>query len=211
MIIDKPELIFAKVKVLQIMIESTMNQVLSNTKDAEVWFETLNRLDNNGITTAILNIKMMIRLKEDKEEICKQIIDTLKRIEIIQDSKERNDWYTQIEELKEYFRDLNNEIITIEVPQNQIPTPRNILEPLLGHQDKIESVQVIREEQDARDLHKEENKDPKVIQAQRANQKGKEIREKRSKPVKKTQKKKGKVEERKVEEKLIIMTHPQMK
>jgi hypothetical protein len=28
----------------------------------------------------------------------------------------------QIEELKEYFRQLNNEIITIEVPQAQIST-----------------------------------------------------------------------------------------
>jgi hypothetical protein len=35
MIIVKPEAIFAKVKVLQIMIESTLNLVMSDTKDAE--------------------------------------------------------------------------------------------------------------------------------------------------------------------------------
>jgi hypothetical protein len=34
MIIDKPEVLFAKVKVVQIMIESSLNQILSNTKDA---------------------------------------------------------------------------------------------------------------------------------------------------------------------------------
>jgi hypothetical protein len=97
MIIDKPEMIFAKVKIRPIMIESTLNQVLSHTKDAEGW------LGNNRIMTAILNIKMMIRLKEDKEEICNQIIDTLKRIETIEYSGERNDWYTQREELNEIF------------------------------------------------------------------------------------------------------------
>jgi hypothetical protein len=67
--------------------------------------------------TTILNIKLTIRLREEKEEISNQIIDTLKRIEIIQDSIERNDSYTQIEELKEYFRDLNDETITIEISQ----------------------------------------------------------------------------------------------
>jgi hypothetical protein len=91
MIIDKPEVIFVKTKVLQIMIESTLNLVLSMTKDAEGWLETLNKLDSNGIMTTILSIKMKIRLHEDKEEICEQKIDALKRIEIIQDSIERND------------------------------------------------------------------------------------------------------------------------
>jgi hypothetical protein len=61
MIIEKSEVIFAKVKVLQIMIESTLNLVLSDTRDVEGWLETLGKLDNNGIMTAILNIKMMIR------------------------------------------------------------------------------------------------------------------------------------------------------
>jgi hypothetical protein len=155
MIIDKPEVIFAKTKILQIMIESTLNLVLSHTKDAEGWLEILNKLDNNGIMTAISRIKMKIMLHEDKEEICEQIIDTLKRREIIQDSIEINDWYAHIEELKEYFKDLNNEMITTEIPQKQISTPENIIQPLLGHQDKPEKVQAIREEQEARDLHKE--------------------------------------------------------
>jgi hypothetical protein len=77
MIIDKQEAIFAKVKVLQIMIESTLNLVMSNTKEAEDWLETLNKIDNKGIMTVILNIKMKIRLQENKEEICEEIIDTL--------------------------------------------------------------------------------------------------------------------------------------
>jgi hypothetical protein len=58
LIIDKQEMILAKVKVLQIMIESTLNQVLSNTNDAEGWLETLNKLENNGIMTVILNMKI---------------------------------------------------------------------------------------------------------------------------------------------------------
>jgi hypothetical protein len=61
MIIDKPGAIFVKVKVLQIMIESTLNIVMINTKDAEEWLETLNKIDSNGIMKAILNIKMKIR------------------------------------------------------------------------------------------------------------------------------------------------------
>jgi hypothetical protein len=107
MIIEKPEDIFAKIKVLQIMIESTLNIVLSDTKDAEEWLEIVNKLDNNGIMTSILNIKTMIRKHGEKEEICSQIIGTIKRIGIIEDTIERNDWYTQMEELKEYFKDLN--------------------------------------------------------------------------------------------------------
>jgi hypothetical protein len=55
MIIDKPGAIFAKIKVLHIITENTLNLVLSDTKDAERWLETL--------------IKMKIRLYEDKEEI----------------------------------------------------------------------------------------------------------------------------------------------
>jgi hypothetical protein len=96
----------------------------------------------------------------------------LKRIEIIQDSIERNDSYVQIEELKEYFKDLNNETITIEIPQKQIPTPENIIQPLLWHQDKSENVQVIREEQDTRDLHNEIRKveDPPQIRRLRSNE-----------------------------------------
>jgi hypothetical protein len=90
----------------------------------------------------------------------------------MQDSIERNDSYIQIEEPKEYFKDLNNETITIEIPQKQIPTPESIIQPLLGHQDKPENVQVIREEQDARDLHNEIRKveDPPQIRRLRSNE-----------------------------------------
>jgi hypothetical protein len=91
MSISKPEMIFAKTKVLQIMIESTLNLVMSNTEDAEGWLETLKGLDYNGIMTAILDIKMMMRKNEDKETITKQFTETVKRIGIIEDSIERND------------------------------------------------------------------------------------------------------------------------
>jgi hypothetical protein len=89
MITEKPEVIFAKIKVLQIMIESTLNIVLSDTKDAEGWLEIPNKLDNNGIMTSILNIKMMIRKNVEKEEIWSQYIDTIKIIGIIEDGIEK--------------------------------------------------------------------------------------------------------------------------
>jgi hypothetical protein len=78
----------------------------------------------------------------------------------------------QIEEPKEYFRDLNNETITIEILQKQIPTPENIIQPLLGHQDNPKNVQVISEEQDARDLYNEIRKieDPPQVGRQRNNE-----------------------------------------
>jgi hypothetical protein len=72
--------------------------------------------------------------------------------------------------LKEYFKDLNNEIITIEIPQKQIPSPGNIVQRLLGHQDKPEKVEVIREEQDARNLHSEiEKVDESMLNEQQRN------------------------------------------
>jgi hypothetical protein len=167
MVIVKLEMIFAKVKVLQIMIESTLNLVLNDTKDAEGWLDTLNKLNYNGIMTTMLNIKMMIRKHEEKEEKCDQIISTIKRIGIIEDSIERNDWYMQIEELKGYFKDLNNEIITIETPQSIMPTPTNIIQLLLGYHDNPKNVQVIREEENARELHNEWNEEPKSSQKNR--------------------------------------------
>jgi hypothetical protein len=85
MTIEKPEVIFAKIKVLQTMIESMLNIVLSDLKDAEGWLEILNGLDNNRIMTSILNIKMMMRKRVEKEKICNQFVDTIKRIGIIED------------------------------------------------------------------------------------------------------------------------------
>jgi hypothetical protein len=139
--------------------------------------------------TTILKIKMIIRLKEDKEEICKEIGDTLKRIGIIQDSIERNDWYAQIEELKEYFRDLSNGTITIEIPEVQLPIPENIMQPLLNHQDKPENVEVIREEQDTRELHDKERKKQKEKRVPHTNQKEKKIEKGKNKTKKQQEKK----------------------
>jgi hypothetical protein len=58
-----------------------------------------------------------------------------------------------IEELKEYFEDLNNETIIIEISEKQIPISESIVQPLLRHQDKPENGEIIREEQDAREEH----------------------------------------------------------
>jgi hypothetical protein len=63
-------------------------------------------------------------------------------------------WKTFVS-VKEYFRQLNNEIITIEVPQAQIPTPENIIQPLLGYQNKPGSAEIIREIQESSKLHEE--------------------------------------------------------
>jgi hypothetical protein len=69
MTISKPELIFAKTKVLQIMIESTLNITMSDIMEAEEWLDILKKLDYNGIMTAILDLKMMIRKGEMKDFI----------------------------------------------------------------------------------------------------------------------------------------------
>jgi hypothetical protein len=104
MIISKSELIFAKTKVLQIMIECMLNITLSDTTEAEDWLDIVKKLDYNGIMTVILDLKMMIRKGAEKEFIGKQFNDTLRRIGIIEDSIERNDWYSQMQDLKDYYR-----------------------------------------------------------------------------------------------------------
>jgi hypothetical protein len=155
MIISKPELIFAKTKVLQITIECTLNITLSDPTESEEWLDILKKLDYDGIMTAIVDLTMMIRKEVGKEVIGKQFNDTLRRIGIIEDSIERNDWYSQMKDLKEYCRELYNETITIEIPEIEFPYPLNIKQTLFNHQDKPENVIVIREEQNARGLHEE--------------------------------------------------------
>jgi hypothetical protein len=192
MVISKSELIFAKTKVLQIMIESTLNITLSDTREAEKWLDDLKKLDYNGIMTAILDLKMMIRKEVEKDYICKQFKDTLKRIGIIEDSMERNDWYSQMNNLKEYYRELYNETVTIEIPEAEIPYPTNIRQTLFSHQDNPENVIVIREEQDAKNLHEkvqkmrqiEDQTKPKATR--KANEK-KKIQKKKLKKMKRHQ------------------------
>jgi hypothetical protein len=75
--------------------------------------------------------------------------------------------------LKGYFKDINNEIITIEITQSIIQTPMNIIQPLLGYHDKRKNVQVIREEQDARELHIERSEEPESSQKQQRTKKEK--------------------------------------
>jgi hypothetical protein len=55
---DKPEIIFPKVKVLQLMIERTLSLTMSKLQYAEEWLETLKKLDYNGIMTRILDGEM---------------------------------------------------------------------------------------------------------------------------------------------------------
>jgi hypothetical protein len=93
---DKPEMIFPKVKVLQIMIESTLSITMSNLQYAEEWLETLKKLDFNGILTRILDIKMMMRHEAEESEIAEKYNDTIKGIEIIDDALQRKDWYEQM-------------------------------------------------------------------------------------------------------------------
>jgi hypothetical protein len=117
--------------------------------------ETLNKLDYNGILTRILDIKMAIRREEREEEITTKYEETMKGIEIIEDAIQRRDWYEQMEELKRFYTDISGKMITIETPEIRIPEPENIRQTLFSHEDKPENVEVIREEQDARELHQE--------------------------------------------------------
>jgi hypothetical protein len=81
---------------------------------------------------------MMMRKGVEKEYICKQFIETNKRIGIIEDSIEKNDWYSQTNDLKEYYKELYNEVITIEISECEFPNPVNIRQTLFCHQDKPE-------------------------------------------------------------------------
>jgi hypothetical protein len=120
------------------------------------------------------------------------IYRTINRIVIIEDTIERNDWYSQMEELKIYFKDLNGEVINIEVPQSPIPTPDNLMQTLLNHQDKPKNEEVVREEQDARELHKEimeRTKPAQKIQGREKKEKKEKKNNKEKSPKKRVEKK----------------------
>jgi hypothetical protein len=152
---SKPEMIYPKVEVLQIMIESTLSLTMSNLQYAEEWLETLKKLDYNGIMTRILDIKMMMRQKAEKIEIAAKYGETLKGIELVEDAIQRKDWYDQMEELKRFYTDISGKTITIEIPEVEVPNPSNIRQTLFSHEDRPENVVVIKEEQDASKLHQE--------------------------------------------------------
>jgi hypothetical protein len=95
-----------------------------------------------------------------------------------------------MEELKGYFKNLNGEIITIEILQKLIPTPENIVQTLLGHQDNLRNVEVIREEQDARKLHEEIIKPTKPTQKTQEKEKKERENKKKKNPKKRENKKK---------------------
>jgi hypothetical protein len=54
MVIFKPELIFAKTKVLQIMIKCTLNITLSDTSEAEEWLDSLKKQEGEVAASQIL-------------------------------------------------------------------------------------------------------------------------------------------------------------
>jgi hypothetical protein len=61
--IDKSQTQFAKIRVLQIMIQSSLNIVLSVTKDTEEWLLILKSINYNGLmTTTIWDIKLRMGL-----------------------------------------------------------------------------------------------------------------------------------------------------
>jgi hypothetical protein len=166
---SKPEMIYPKVKVLQIMIESTLSIVMSDLHYAEEWLKTLKKLDYNGIMTRILEIKMMMRQDAEENEIAMKYCETMKGIELVEDALQRKDWYEQMEDLKRFYSEISGRTITIEIPEIETPNPKNIRQTLFSHEYKPENVIVIREEQDASKLrqeikerkeptHKEENK-----------------------------------------------------
>jgi hypothetical protein len=93
-----------------------------------------------------------------------------------------------MEDLKTFLKDLKGEVITIEVPQNPIPTPENVMQPILNHQDKPKNVEVIREEQDARELHREIVERTKKMPKTQGKKK-EEKENKKEKPKKKVEKK----------------------
>jgi hypothetical protein len=163
MINSAPEMIFPKIKVLQIMIESTLSLTLSDLQYAEEWLETLTKLDYNGVLTRILKIKLAMRKGEEEEVIAKEYMDTLKGIEIIEDAIQRKDWLNQMEDLKKFYEEISGKTITIELPEVEIPNPENIRQTLFSHEDKPENVEVIRDEQDASTLHQEIKERLKIL------------------------------------------------
>jgi predicted Zn-ribbon and HTH transcriptional regulator len=105
--------------------------------------------------TTILDLKKRIRLLDEKEEICKDINKLVKRINIIEDSMERKDWYEQLEEVKEYYKQLNGEELVTTMSEINMSKPENIITPLLGDGDRPKDVEVIREIQEGKELHEE--------------------------------------------------------
>jgi hypothetical protein len=135
MINSAPEMIFPKIKVLQIMIESTLSLTLSNLQYVEEWMETLTKLDYNGILTRILKIKLAMRKEEEEEIIAKEYMDTLKGIELIEDAIQRKDWYNQMEDLRKFYEEISGKTITIEIPDIELPSPMNVRQTLFSHED----------------------------------------------------------------------------
>jgi hypothetical protein len=195
MTISKPEMIYPKIRVLQIMIESTLSITMSELTYAEEWLETLKRIDYNGIMTAILDIKMMMRKAEEEEIICTRYTGALKRIEIIDDAIQRKDWLEQMRDLKTFYFELYEKIITIEIPEIEIPTPMNIRQTMFSHEDKPENVEVIREEQDASKLHQKLKERMKEVQIE---EKDKVRQEKQQEEKGKKQRKRGQTKNKKI-------------
>jgi hypothetical protein len=87
----------------------------------------------------------------------------------VADSLQRKDWYEQMKELKTFYFEISEKIITIQIPEVELSTPENIKQTLFSHEDSPKNVIVIREEQDASSLHQEikERKEKKQISIER--------------------------------------------
>jgi hypothetical protein len=133
--------------------------------------------------TAILDLKMTMRKAVDEDIISAQYVETFKRIEFIDDALQRKDWFEQMRELKTFYFELYEKIITIEIPEIEIPTPTNIKQTLFSHEDKPENVTIIREEQNASKLHQEIKERIKIEEKLSIRKKTKPIQEEERKKL----------------------------
>jgi hypothetical protein len=137
------------------MIEIKLDIVMLNTADDERWLDTLKSIDSNGLMTAILNLKKRIRILDYDEDLQKDLKQLLGRINKLKDSEERKEWYEQIREIKEYYKQIKGEELNVELPETSRSQPENIITPLLGYNDKRKEGKLIREIQEGKNLHEE--------------------------------------------------------
>jgi outer membrane biosynthesis protein TonB len=92
--------------------------------------------------------------------------------------------------LKIFYNDIIGRTITIELPIVEMPNPTNIRQTLFSHEDKPENVIVIREEQDARELHQEKQEKREKVEKIKDTPKNKRTQEEKKEKKKKQPKKK---------------------
>jgi hypothetical protein len=173
------------------MIESTLGIVLSDTKDAEEWLMNLKSVDYNCILTTIFDKKMCMRLKEDKDAICTDMNKWIEKIRIIEESRERKDWYDEIEETKEFCKQFDGEELVVSQSEPEIPKPENIIAPLLGYIDRLRDVEEIRKIQNGKELYEDIKEWTKQISEKQKEVSPKKKEIKKLKETEKLEKKSG--------------------